>query len=169
MSQRMPAARRTAGAAVLSALLAALLAGCQAAGDEPRAPASAGTPTTTAAAPATPTTSPSAVTAANTVEVCQAVDRLIIEASRKIAADSTAATERELTGEQITAQLRGTLADLADEVRSQARRAQDREIRKLVSGTADRIDAGARADRPAAWLDDTFTGIPATLMRDCRP
>ncbi|WP_158610011.1 hypothetical protein [Micromonospora musae] len=54
-------------------------------------------------------------------------------------------------------------------MRDQARRAQDREIRTLITSTADRIAAGARANRPTTWLDDTFTGIPATLMRDCRP
>ncbi|SIR21308.1 hypothetical protein [Micromonospora avicenniae] len=154
--------------AVVAALLVALLAGCQAPGTESGDPASKKPLPSTTSVPAA-TTSPSPVTAANTVEVCQAVNRLIIAASQKISADSTAATKRELTGEQISAQLRRTLAELADQVRGQARRAEDREIRTLVTSTADQIDAGARAVRPAAWLDDTFTAIPANLMRDCRP
>ncbi|MGK5738023.1 hypothetical protein [Micromonospora sp. URMC 103] len=176
----MPQPTSTGRRAASGVLLVALLAGCQASGDgtptaaESGAPApigaESGTPAPTgSASTATPTTSPSPVTAANTVEVCEAVDRLLLDASRKIAADSTAATERKLTGEQITAQLRETLADLADQVDAQARRAQDREIRTLVAGTADRIDAGARAERPTAWLAETYTDIPATLMRDCRP
>ncbi|MEV4809835.1 hypothetical protein [Micromonospora avicenniae] len=164
MSQLTSTGRRAAAAA----LLAALLAGCQAPGTKSSDLATHKPIPSTTTTP-TPTTSPSPVTAANTVEVCQAVDRLIIAARRKISADSAAATERELTGEEIDAQLRRTLAKLADQVRGEARRAQDREIRTLVTSTADRIDRGSRAARPTAWLDDTFTGIPAVLMRDCRP
>ncbi|MEV4197743.1 hypothetical protein [Micromonospora globbae] len=164
MSQPTSIVRWAAAAAAL-----ALLTGCQTSGTETGGPAPTTPAAPTTGAASTPTTSPSPVTAANTVEVCQAVDRLVIAASRKIAADSTAATERELTGEQISAQLRRTLGDLADDVRAQARRAQDQEVRALLGDTADRIDAGARAQRPAAWLDSTFTRIPATLMRECRP
>ncbi|MCX4387011.1 hypothetical protein OG777_08725 [Micromonospora peucetia] len=65
-------------------------------------------------------------------------------------------------------QLRRNLAELADDVRAQARRAADPQIRTLIEETADRIDAGSRASRPAAWLDSTFTGLPPTLTRDCR-
>ncbi|MEU5562614.1 hypothetical protein [Micromonospora musae] len=165
MPQPTSTGLRVAGAA----LLATLLAGCQAPGANSAGPASNEPRPSPTSAPATPTASPSPVTAANTAEVCQAVDRLIITASRKIIADSNAATERKSTGEQLNAQLRRILDGLADQVRDQARRAQDREISTLITSTADRIDAGARASRPTTWLDDTFTGIPATLMRDCRP
>ncbi|MEU6203772.1 hypothetical protein ABZ814_09290 [Micromonospora musae] len=165
----MPQPTSTGLRAAGAALLATLLAGCQTPGANSADPAPNEPRPSPTSAPATPTASPSPVTAANTAEVCQAVDRLIITASRKIIADSNAATERKSTGEQLNAQLRRTLDGLADQVRDQARRAQDREIRTLITSTADRIDAGARASRPTVWLDETFTGIPATLMRDCRP
>ncbi|TDC28898.1 hypothetical protein E1211_27015 [Micromonospora sp. 15K316] len=165
MSHPTSTGLRVAGAT----LLAALLAGCQAPGTSSDGPTSNGARPSPPSAAATPTASPSPVTAANTAQVCQAVDGLIITASRRIVADSRAATERESTAEQLNARLRRTLADLADQVRDQARRAQDHEIRTLITSTADRIDAGARAGRPAAWLDDTFTEIPTALMRDCRP
>ncbi|MEU8296374.1 hypothetical protein AB0C04_03670 [Micromonospora sp. NPDC048909] len=160
-----------AARAAIAAGLAALVVGCQAPGSRSGAPASTPTATgpTTPTAAVSPSATPSPVTAANTVQVCQAVDRLIIATSRRIAADSTAATERELTGEQLADQLRGNLAELADQIRSQARRAEDPQIKKLVADTADQIDAGGRAERPAAWLADTFTRIPANLTRDCRP
>ncbi|WBB65265.1 hypothetical protein [Micromonospora sp. WMMD812] len=156
--------------AVAAVALAALLAGCQSPGAETDGLGGAPTPTAVAAPATAPSTaSPSPVTAANTVAVCQAVDRLIIASSRRIATESAAATERELTGEQIADQLRRNLAELADHVRAQARRAEDPRIGILVRGVADRIDAGSRAARPTAWLSDTFTRIPADLMRDCRP
>ncbi|PWU54797.1 hypothetical protein DLE60_29315, partial [Micromonospora globispora] len=119
-------------------------------------------------AEAGPTASPSPVTAANTAAVCAAVDKLIIAGSREIAADSTEATRRKLTPEQINGQLKGNLADLADDVRAQAARAQDPEIKALIADTATRIDAGARSDNPVKWLSSTFVDIPPRLTRECR-
>ena len=147
--------------------LTALGAGCQATGEESAAPAG-----TTAAAPSTsaeagPTASPSPVTAANTAAVCAAVDKLIISGSREIAADSTEATRRKLTPEQLNGQLKGNLAGLADDVRAEAARAQDPEIKALISDTAASIDAGARSDNPVKWLSSTFVDIPPRLTREC--
>ncbi|MBM0240055.1 hypothetical protein JNW88_28385 [Micromonospora sp. ATA32] len=152
--------------------LAALGTGCQASPDNTAAPA--GTPTATTAGSPTGTASPAAsasslaVTAANTAQVCTAVDQVIIAGSRKIAADSAAATKRDLSPEQLNDQLKRNLAGMADDVREQAARAQDPEIRALIVDTANRIDAGTRAGSPATWLGATFTGIPARLTRECR-
>ncbi|MFC3504003.1 hypothetical protein ACFOOK_23950 [Micromonospora krabiensis] len=160
--------RRAVGAVVLTALLA----GCQSPGADtgtPDATATATAPATVPPAPSPSSASPSPFTAANTVAVCQAVDRLIIATSKEIAADSAKATERELTAEQIAEELRADLAELADQVRAEAGRAEDPRIEALVADTADRIDAGSRAKRPTTWMADTYTRIPTTLMRDCRP
>ncbi|MFI7604959.1 hypothetical protein ACIBTV_07530 [Micromonospora sp. NPDC049366] len=168
MFQPTVTGRRAVGVVVL----AALLAGCQSPGAGAGAPDDPATTTAPAGAAPTPSptsASPSPFTAANTVAVCQAVDRLIIATSKEIAADSAKATERELTSEQIAEELRADLAELADQVRAQAGRAEDPGIEALVAETADRIDAGSRAKRPSSWLADTYTQIPTTLMRDCRP
>lgn len=150
--------------------LAALGAGCQTTQDETAVPAETPAPGPSATAPPTAaaSTSPTAVTAANTAAVCKAVDQVIITGSRKIAADSDAATERELTAEQLNDQLKRSIAGMADDVREQAARAQDPEIKGLLTGTAEKIDAGARASSPTTWLHSTFTTIPATLSQECR-
>ncbi|MFG3703512.1 hypothetical protein ACGF7U_02070 [Micromonospora sp. NPDC047670] len=165
MSRSVVYARRAAAAVALGVLAM----GCQ---DTPReeaaAPAGASSPSPSAASSAAPSPSPVATTAANTAEVCREVDRVIVAGSQKIATDSAASVSRDLTGEQVADQLRRNLAELADDVRAQARRAADPEIRALLEETAGRIDAGSRASRPAAWMSSTFTGIPPLLTRECR-
>ncbi|MFE9652648.1 hypothetical protein [Micromonospora sp. NPDC006431] len=129
----------------------------------------AGPPTASATAPApTATASPSPVTAANTAAVCAEVDKLIIAKSKEIAADSAAATRRDLTPEQINDQVKANLADLADDVRRQATRAQDPEIKALVTDAARRIDVGAKSSAPVTWLSASFVEIPQRLARECR-
>ncbi|MFG1953078.1 hypothetical protein [Micromonospora sp. NPDC048830] len=156
-------------AAVLVAL-ATVTAGCQSAEDGAGAPAAAPTRTATTVPTAgpTPSGSPTAVTAANTAQVCQAVDKLILAGSKKIAADSAAATRDETTPEELNARLKRTLAGLADDVREQAARAEDPRIETLLADTARRLDGGARATSPAKWMGETFVDIPPRLARDCR-
>ncbi|WP_200213709.1 hypothetical protein [Micromonospora coerulea] len=158
---------RTAALVTLTALAGA----CQSTGGESAAPAgsTAAAPSATALPTGTPavTATASPVTAANTLAVCTSVDKLIIAGSRKIAADSAAATRGELTPEQVSAQLKENLADLADDVRGQATRAQDPEIKALITDTADRIDAGARSSAPVKWLSSTFVSIPPRLTDRC--
>ncbi|MEH1098064.1 hypothetical protein [Micromonospora sp. CPCC 205561] len=164
MSRSVVYARRAAAAVALGVLAM----GCQDAARQEATPTAAAPPGPTAPVSATSSPSPVATTAANTAEVCREVDRVILAGSRKIATDSAATVTRDLTGEQVADQLRRNLAGLADDVRAQARRAADPEIRALIEETADRIDAGSRAARPAAWMDSTFTGIPPRLTRECR-
>ncbi|RLK23946.1 hypothetical protein DER29_1837 [Micromonospora sp. M71_S20] len=164
MSRSVVYARRAA-ATVAPGVLAV---GCQDSAREEAARTGAAPPSPTAPASAAPSPSPVATTAANTVEVCREVDQLILAGSRRIATDSAASVTRDLTGEQVADQLRRNLAELADDVRGQARRAADPDIRALIQETADRIDAGSRASRPATWMDSTFTGIPPKLTRECR-
>ncbi|MEU2611846.1 hypothetical protein ABZ570_09725 [Micromonospora sp. NPDC007271] len=146
-----------------------LAAGCQSSGADRGAPTGNRTATASASAAPAPTAtgSPSPVTAANTAEVCAEVDKLIIAKSKKIAADSAAATRRDLTPEQINDQVKATLAELAGGVRRQAARAQDPEIKALVTDAARRIDAGARSSAPVKWLGSTFVAIPQRLTREC--
>ncbi|MFC0029184.1 hypothetical protein ACFFMM_06555 [Micromonospora chaiyaphumensis] len=152
--------------------ITALAAACQPTVEDDAAPAgeptAAATPSATAAPAPSASASPSRVTAANTAAVCAAVDKLIIAKSKEIAADSAAATRRQLTPEQINAEVKADLADLADGVRGQAARAEDPEIRALVSDAARRIDAGARSSTAVAWLGSTFVEIPQRLTRECR-
>ncbi|GGR64879.1 hypothetical protein GCM10010169_05000 [Micromonospora fulviviridis] len=150
--------------------MTALAAACQSTGEESAAPAGAPTaaPSVTAAPAPSATASPSRVTAANTAAVCAAVDKLIIDKSREIAADSAAATRRQLTPEQINDQVKVDLADLADDVRGQAARAEDPEIKALVGDAAERIDAGAKSSTPVRWLGSSFVEIPKRLTRECR-
>ncbi|MEU7994253.1 hypothetical protein AB0B83_02785 [Micromonospora sp. NPDC049060] len=164
MSRSVVYARRAAATVALGVLAV----GCQDTAREETARPGAAPPSPTAPASAAPSPSPVATTAANTVEVCREVDKLILAGSRRIATDSAASVTRDLTGEQVADQLRRNLAGLADDVRAQARRAADPEIRALIQDTADRIDAGSRASRPAAWMDSTFTAIPPKLTRECR-
>ncbi|MEU4782013.1 hypothetical protein [Micromonospora sp. NPDC023633] len=164
MSRSVVYARRAAATVALGVLAV----GCQDTAREEAARTGTPPPSPTASASATPSPSPVATTAANTAEVCREVDRVILTGSRKIATDSAASVTRDLTGEQVADQLRRNLAELADDVRAQARQAADPEIRALIEETADRIDAGSRASRPAAWMDSTFTGIPPKLTRECR-
>ncbi|MER7416661.1 hypothetical protein ABT346_07710 [Micromonospora peucetia] len=164
MSRSVVYARRAAAAVALGVLAM----GCQETAQEKAAQTGASAPSPTVPASVTPSPSPVATTAANTVEVCREVDQVILAGSRRIATDSAASVTRDLTGEQVADQLRRNLAELADDVRAQARRAADPEIRTLVEETADRIDVGSRASRPAAWMDSTFTGIPPKLTRECR-
>ncbi|MGC4786262.1 hypothetical protein ACLQ22_00230 [Micromonospora sp. DT178] len=164
MSRSVVYARRAAATVALGVLAV----GCQDSAREEAARTGAAPPSPTASASAAPSPSPVATTAANTAEVCREVDRLIVAGSRRIATDSAASVTRDLTGEQVADQLRRNLAELADDVRGQARRAADPDIRALIQETADRIDAGSRAVRPAAWMDSTFTGIPPKLTRECR-
>jgi hypothetical protein len=158
---------RTAALVTLTALAGA----CQSTGEDAAAPAGTTAPAPSPSAVATgapvATASPSRVTAANTAAVCAAVDKLIIAGSREIADDSAAATRQKLTPEQVDAQLKANLADLADDVRGQAAKAQDREIKALITDTADRIDAGARSTAPVKWLTSTFVGIPRRLTDEC--
>ncbi|WKU03909.1 hypothetical protein [Micromonospora sp. HUAS LYJ1] len=166
---------RSSTTALTLAVLAVLAAGCSDGGTDtdpaPGPPTSAaGNPTgeatpdpVTTAATATPT----AGTAANTAQVCRAVDQLIIDGSRQIAADSVEATREELTPEQLNGKLKGRLLRLADDVRAQARKARDDRIRKLVEETATKIDAGAAAKSPASWMGTDFVDIPPRLTRDC--
>ncbi|MEV0153112.1 hypothetical protein AB0H57_05140 [Micromonospora sp. NPDC050686] len=164
---------RTSTSALALAAVAALVAGCQGTADTP---ASAPTDATTSAAEATgtptaapsPSASPRPVTAVNTATVCRKVDQLIIEGSRRITADSAAATRQELTPEQVEAQLRENLAALADDVRGQAGKAQDPEIRALLTDAAKRIDTGAGSTNPVKWMSSTFVAIPQRLMKECR-
>lgn len=147
----------------------ALAGACQSAEKDTAAPAGNWTaPPTAAAEPAPSAASPSPVTAANTAAVCAEVDKLIIAKSRKIAADSAAATRKQLTPEQINAQVKTDLADLADGVRGQAAKAENPAIKALVSETANRIDAGAKSATPVKWLSSTFVAIPQRLTRECR-
>ncbi|MGW5667594.1 hypothetical protein [Micromonospora sp. NPDC003776] len=160
------AALRTAALVTLTALAGA----CQQPTEEDRA-APAGSPTTaptTSAEAAPATAAPSPQTAANTAEVCAAVDRLIITKSREIADDSAAATRKQLTPEQINDQVKADLADLADDVRGQAAKAADPEIKALVTEAAQKIDSGARSATPVKWLSSTFVQIPQRLARECR-
>ncbi|SBT51313.1 hypothetical protein [Micromonospora auratinigra] len=153
--------------------MTALLGACQSDGDD-RAAAPGGSPSSApTAAPSTeaappPTAAPSPVTAANTAEVCATVDKLIISKSREISADATEATRKQLTPEEVNAQVKTDLADLADDVRGQAAKAEDPEIKKLVGDTAKQIDAGAKSATPVKWLSSTFVTIPAKLSADCR-
>ncbi|NES26446.1 hypothetical protein GCE86_28505 [Micromonospora terminaliae] len=151
--------------------MTALAAACQPTVEDRAAPAgeptAATTPSVTAAATPSATASPSRVTAANTAAVCAEVDKLIIAKSQEIAADSAAATRRQLTPEQINEQVKTDLADLADGVRGQAARAEDPEIKALVADAAQRIDAGARSSTPVKWLGSTFVEIPQRLTREC--
>ncbi|MCX4474639.1 hypothetical protein OOK41_30750 [Micromonospora sp. NBC_01655] len=157
--------------------LAALAAGCQSAEDgaEPAAaPAtsdstvSTGTAVPATSAAPTPSGSPSAVTAANTDEVCRAVDKLILTGSKKIVADSADATRDEATNEELDARLKRTLSGLADGVRKQAARAEDPQIEALIRATAKQLDAGARSASPVKWMSTTFVNIPPKLARECR-
>ena len=161
----MPATNTIRAAALMT--MTALAAGCQSSGEESGAPAADRTAAPTVSATPGPTTSPSPVTAANTAEVCAAVDKLIIAKSKEISADSAAATRRDLTPEQINDQVKADLADLADDVRGQAARAQDPEIKALVSDAAKRIDAGASSSAPVKWLSSGFVAIPQRLAREC--
>ncbi|WP_431925707.1 hypothetical protein [Micromonospora wenchangensis] len=165
--------RRSATALTL-AVLAALATGCSDgetgtdAAPGPSATASTGTPTPEAAASTVPeSTAPTTGTAANTAQVCRAVDQLIIDGSRQITADSADATRKELTPEQLNGKLKGRLSRLADDVRAQARKARDDRIRKLVEETATKIDAGAATKSPASWMGTDFVDIPPRLTRDC--
>lgn len=156
MSRSVIYARRAAAAVALGVLFM----GCQETAREQataRTTESSPSPTATASATRAPV-------AANTAEVCRQADQLILVGGRKIVTDPATAVPRDLT----TDQLRRDLAELADDVRAQARQAVDPQIRALIEETADRIDAGSRAPRPAAWVDSTFTGIPPMLTRDCR-
>ncbi|MGR6316924.1 hypothetical protein Q2K19_08385 [Micromonospora soli] len=151
--------------------MTALAAGCQSSGEDSAAPAGTRTapPAASSAGPEpSATASPSPPTAANTAAVCAAVDKLIITKSKEIAADSAAATRRDLTPEQVNAQVTGHLADLADDVRGQAAKARDPEIKALITDTARRIDAGAKSATPVKWLGSTFVDIPPRLTRECR-
>ena len=88
---------RSSATALTLAVLAVLATGCSDDGSDTNAVP--GTPTSAAGAPtgeatpdpvtsaATATTTPTAGTAANTAQVCHAVDQLIIDGSRQIAAD----------------------------------------------------------------------------------
>ncbi|MEH0981928.1 hypothetical protein [Micromonospora sp. CPCC 205556] len=165
--------RRTAGPLTLLAV-AALTAGCQSSGGDraPTAPATAGATapaggTPTAAAEPTAAATPTTASAANTLAVCQAVDKLIVDASRDIARDSASATQRELTPEQLNGQLKGNLAELADDVRDQAARAEDPRVRAVVTDVAEQIDGGVAAKSPATWMTTNFVDIPPRLTRDC--
>ncbi|WP_229402663.1 hypothetical protein [Micromonospora okii] len=160
--------RRTAALVAL----AAFAAGCQSADDTAGEPAAA-PPTSAPADPPTgtapePSESPQAVTAANTVEVCQAVDKLIVAGSKKIADESAAATRGEETSEELNSRLKATLGGLADDVREQAERAEDDEIEELLTETAKQLDTGARSSTPVKWLGSTFVDIPPKLTRECR-
>jgi hypothetical protein len=154
--------------------MTALAAGCQStepAGDDTAAPAGSTAAAPASSAPAaqpTGTASPSPVTAANTAAVCAAVDELIIARSKEIADDSAAATRRQLTPEQVNGQVQGNLAQLADDVRGQAARAQDPEIKALLVAAAKKIDAGAASASPVKWLGSSFVEIPQQLSRECR-
>ncbi|MGW1056915.1 hypothetical protein [Micromonospora rubida] len=151
--------------------LAALAAGCQSAedGTEPAAaPATSASTAPTGTAAPTPSESPSAVTAANTDEVCRAVDKLILTGSKKIVADSADATRDEATNEELDARLKRTLAGLADDVREQASRAEDPQIEALITSTAKQLDTGARSASPVKWMSATFVNIPPKLARECR-
>ncbi|MBQ1072741.1 hypothetical protein KBX06_06105 [Micromonospora sp. C31] len=165
MSRSVVYARRAAATVALGVLAM----GCQDTARKEAASTGASPPSPTAPASAGyRSPSPVATTAANTAEVCREVDRAIVAGSRRIATDSAASVTRELTGQQVADQLRRNLAELADDVRAQARRAADPQIRALIEETAERIDAGSRASRPAAWMAATFTGIPPKLTRECR-
>ncbi|MEU7982582.1 hypothetical protein AB0B63_29125 [Micromonospora sp. NPDC049081] len=173
---------RSSATALTFAVLAVLASGCSDSGDDtdaaPVTPTSAAdaptgqatpdTVTTTTPTAGTPTAgTPTAGTAANTAQVCRAVDQLIIDGSRQITADSAAATREELTPEQLNGKLKGRLSGLADDLRAQARKARDARIRKLVDETARKIEAGAAAKSPASWMGTDFVEIPARLTRDC--
>jgi hypothetical protein len=147
--------------------LAALAAGCgsEDSGDAPAAAPSAGVASTGAP---DGSASPGAVTAANTAEVCQAVDKLIVAGSKKIADESAAATRGEETSEELNSRLKATLGGLADDVRKQAGRAEDPGIEELLTDTAKQLDAGARSSTPVKWLGSTFVDIPPKLTRECR-
>ncbi|MFE9692610.1 hypothetical protein [Micromonospora sp. NPDC005806] len=149
--------------------MTALAAACQPSGEDSAAPAGNwSAPPTASSAGRDPSVTASPLTAANTAAVCAAVDKLIVAKSRKIATDSAAATRRDLTPEQVNEQVKGHLADLADDVRGQAARAEDPEIKALITDTARRIDAGAKSATPVKWLSSTFVAIPPRLTRDCR-
>ncbi|MFY1685463.1 hypothetical protein ACN265_28480 [Micromonospora sp. WMMD730] len=165
---------RRSTTALTLAVLAVLATGCsdEEAGTDaapgPSATATTGEPTPEASTTTAPeSTGPSAGTAANTAQVCRAVDQLIIDGSRQIAADSVDATREELTPEQLNGKLKGRLSRLADDVRAQARKAQDDRIKKLVQEIATKIDSGAAAKSPASWMGTDFVGIPPRLTRDC--
>ncbi|MFG2053854.1 hypothetical protein ACGFI9_07450 [Micromonospora sp. NPDC048930] len=149
--------------------MTALAGACQPAGEDTAAPGAWQSPVPTVSAePAPSTVAASPVTAANTAAVCAAVDKLIIAKSKEIAADSAAATTRQLTPEQLNAQVKADLADLADDVRGQAAKAEDPEIKALVTETAQKIDSGAKSASPVKWLSSTFVTIPQRLTRECR-
>lgn len=166
---------RSSATALTLAVLAVLVTGCSDDGSD--TDAAPGTPTSAAGAPtgeATPdpvtstaATTPTAGTAANTAQVCRAVDQLIIDGSRQITADSADATREELTPEQLNGKLKGRLSRLADDVREQARKAKEARIKKLVNETATKIEAGAAAKSPASWMGTDFVDIPPRLTRDC--
>ncbi|MFY1587185.1 hypothetical protein ACN267_22055 [Micromonospora sp. WMMD734] len=165
---------RRSTTALTLAVLAVIAAGCSDGGTGtdaapgPSATATTGEPTPqTATTTAPESTGPPAGTAANTAQVCRAVDQLIIDGSRQITADSADATREELTPEQLNGKLKGRLSRLADDVRAQARKARDDRIRKLVEETATKIDAGASAKSPASWMGTDFVDIPPRLTRDC--
>lgn len=160
---------KTAIRAAALVTLTALGAGCQTTDEHAAAPSGTTTAGPGASAEAVPTASasPSPLTAANTATVCAAVDKLIIAGSQEIAADSAAATRQKLTPEQLNAQLKENLGDLADDVRGQAARAKDPEIKALIADTAKRIDGGADSSDPVKWLSSTFVDIPKRLTREC--
>ncbi|MFI6331826.1 hypothetical protein ACIBBG_26390 [Micromonospora chersina] len=157
---------RAAAIVTMTALAAACQSTEEPAAEPTAAPSATAVPSATA--PPAATATPSPVTAANTVAVCAAVDKLIIAKSKEIAADSAAATRRQLTPEQINDQVKADLADLADDVRGQAARAEDPEIKALVGDAARRIEAGANSSTPVKWLGSTFVEIPQRLTRECR-
>ncbi|MFG2105696.1 hypothetical protein [Micromonospora chersina] len=150
--------------------MTALAAACQSTEEPTAEPTAAPSVTAVPSATAAPaaTAAPSPVTAANTAAVCAAVDKLIIVKSKEIAADSAAATRRQFTPEQINDQVKADLADLADDVRGQAARAEDPEIKALVGDAARQIEAGANSSTPVKWLGSTFVEIPQRLTRECR-
>ncbi|WFE63665.1 hypothetical protein [Micromonospora sp. WMMD714] len=164
---------RSSATAFTLAVLVVLAAGCADDADTDAAPGPSATVTATgeatpdAVVPTTATASPTTGSALNTAQVCRAVDQLIIDGSRQIVADSTAATREELTPEQLNGKLKGRLSRLADDVRGQARRAQDARIKKLIDDTAAKIDDGAAAKSPASWMGKEFVDIPPRLTRDC--
>ncbi|MFI9643256.1 hypothetical protein ACIG87_24930 [Micromonospora sp. NPDC051925] len=166
---------RSSATVLTLTVLTVLAAGCSDGGNDteaaPSPPASVtGAPAeepTPDAVTTTATATPTAGSAANTAQVCRAVDQLIIDGSRQIVADSTDATRQELTPEQLNDKLKGRLNRLADDVREQARRARDARIKKLVNETAARIEDGAAAKSPASWMGSDFVDIPPRLTRDC--
>jgi hypothetical protein len=106
-------------------------------------------------------------TKANTDEVCTAVNKDLIDGSVQIADDAVKSIDEHWTQAEQNTNLKKNLHAISVKVAAEADKATDPEMRKTITDTAAKIEAGAKRSDALAYMQKEFVALTKDFDTKC--